>query len=95
MIEANEIVGMIRDSIPGAEVRVEDMTGERDHFNILVVSAAFEKMMLIEQHRMIQKPIQAAMDDGRIHAVQIKTVTPAQWQKSNQATQDNGLNIIS
>jgi len=92
MNRTNEIVQMIKSAIPGSEVFVEDATGGGDHFNISVISAAFERQMLIDQHRMVQKPIQSAMDDGRIHAVQIKTYTPAQW---NQSKQDDGLNIIS
>jgi len=48
--------------------------------------------VLIGNNTEALRPIQAALDDGRIHAVQIKTYTPAQWCQSKQ---DDGLNIIS
>ena len=68
------------------------MTGTSDHFQIYVVSRLFEGKMLIEQHQMVQKPLQAALDDGRIHAVQIKTETPDQWAKKRSG--EGGFKII-
>ncbi|MBI4358678.1 MAG: BolA/IbaG family iron-sulfur metabolism protein, partial [Candidatus Omnitrophica bacterium] len=77
----DEIRALIRQAIPDAHAKVEDTTGTGDHFEIYVVSRAFEGKMLIEQHRLVQQSLQAAFADGRIHAVQIKTETPSEWAK--------------
>ena len=69
----DEVIALVKCGFPDAQVEVEDMTGTGDHFQIFVVSAAFRGKMLIDQHRLVQRSIQSALDDGRIHAVQIKT----------------------
>ena len=72
MIQFSEIETLIRTAIPSAKVEVSDMTGTGDHFEIQVVSKAFEGKTLIEQHKMVFSALQKEMDD-RIHAVKIKT----------------------
>ena len=71
---------------------MQDSTGGGDHFGVLVVSPVFEGKTLIEQHQLVHGSLEAAFSDGRLHAVQIKTETPASWAKK-QSTSD-GLNIL-
>lgn len=77
----DEIRALIQQAIPNVHVEVQDVTGTSDHFKIYVVSGVFEGKTLIEQHRLVQQSLQTALDDGRIHAVQIKTETPGEWAK--------------
>ena len=88
MAEPDEISRLVKEAISDAHVQVEDMTGTGDHFQGYVVSRMFEGKTLIEQHQLVQRALQAAMEDGRIHAVQIKTETPAQWAKKRPAGDD-------
>ena len=92
MSHASEIENLIKKAIPDAQVRVEDMTGTNDHFHIFVVSAVFRGKMLIDQHRLVQESLQPAFEDGRIHAVQIKTQTPDEQTKKH--SEENDLHII-
>ena len=64
---------MILVKIPDAAVRIEDMTGTNDHFEIEVVSGEFKGKTLIQQHKMVFDALQKEMD-GRIHAVKLKTI---------------------
>ena len=73
MIHPDEIKSLVKKAIPDAEVWVQDLTGGGDHFQISVASSAFQGKMLIDQHRLIQQALQLALEDGRIHAIQIKT----------------------
>ncbi len=73
MIQPQEVHAMLQAAFPDAEVNVDDMTGSLDHFQIFIISKQFQNKSRIEQHRMVQVPLQAALNDGRIHAVQIKT----------------------
>jgi acid stress-induced BolA-like protein IbaG/YrbA len=88
MTDPSEVAQLIKKGIAGAEVKVEDMTGTGDHFQILVVSSAFKGKMLIDQHRLVQQALKEAMDDGRIHAVHIKTQTPE--ESARKGAQDSG-----
>ncbi len=75
MMPEKEVSQMIEAALPGARVQTHDMTGTGDHFDILVVSAAFQGKSLIEQHQMVFAALAPEMDK-RIHAVQLKTRTP-------------------
>ncbi len=75
MITPDEIQRMILDRLPGAQVRVADMTGTGDHYEIEVVSAAFAGKSLIEQHQMLHAILGEGMDRG-IHAVKFRTRAP-------------------
>lgn len=63
---------MILAGIPNSRVEVKDMTGTGDHFDIVVVSNAFQGKTMLEQHQMVFSLLRDEMD-RRIHAVQLKT----------------------
>lgn len=79
MIEPEEIKAMIEDGLPGAHVEVRDMTGGGDHFEALVVSNEFEGKGLVERHQVVYGTLGDAMRE-RVHALALKTLTPAQYQ---------------
>jgi len=62
-------------------VEVTDLTGTMDHYKVLVVSPAFEGKMMIEQQKMIMALLKAEIDTEEVHALTMKTFTPAQYQK--------------
>jgi len=73
MIETDAMVALIRRTIPDAEVRVFDLTGTKDHFNVLVRSKAFAGVSPLDRHRMVERALAEARADGRIHAMSIRT----------------------
>lgn len=77
MITADQIVKRIQDAIPGAVVHVQD-TGGGDHWSAVVIAEAFDGKTRVEQHKMVQAPLKDKIDDNSIHALQLKTLTPAQ-----------------
>ncbi|MBV9333885.1 MAG: BolA family transcriptional regulator [Candidatus Eremiobacteraeota bacterium] len=46
-----------------------------DHFNVTVRSKAFAGKTLIEQHKLVYGALREALADGRVHAVELKTIT--------------------
>lgn len=76
-----EIQHRIEEEIPGAVAEVRDYTGSGDHFEVRVVAAAFEGKPLVERHKMIYAALGAAVDGRNIHALALKTLTPAQAGK--------------
>jgi len=73
MIDSNGVVALIRAHMPDADVQVTDLTGTMDHYDIRVRSSAFAGKSLLDQHRMVYAALEAARQDGRIHALQLKT----------------------
>ncbi|MPZ77913.1 MAG: BolA/IbaG family iron-sulfur metabolism protein [Deltaproteobacteria bacterium] len=81
MITPEEIKTTLEKTLPGSTIETQDLTGGGDHWQVLIVSPAFEGKGLIEQHQMVYAALQDAMGDQRIHALALKTFTPAQWEK--------------
>jgi stress-induced morphogen len=75
MPSAQELEQRITEALPGAEVRVEDLTGGGDHFRAEVVSDRFEGLSRIQQHKLIYDVFGDEVG-GPIHALSIKTSTP-------------------
>jgi stress-induced morphogen len=81
MITAEEIKATLTQALPVSLVETQDLTGGGDHWQLIVVSPAFEGKGLIDQHRMVNEALKVPMDDQRIHALSLKTFSPAQWEK--------------
>jgi acid stress-induced BolA-like protein IbaG/YrbA len=80
MVTSEQVVSMIRSALPDAEVTVEDLTGGGDHLQVTVISTAFEGKTRIKQHQLVYGAVQSAMASEAIHALALKTFTPAAWQ---------------
>ncbi len=77
MISIPDLTALVKEGISDAEVEILDRTGMKDHFIIYVTSATFESMDIMARHRAVQAVLNPAMQDGRIHAAEIKTATPS------------------
>jgi stress-induced morphogen len=74
VIANDALTNLIRAALPDAEVGVFDRTGTMDHFNVTVRSRDFQGKTLIEQHQLVYGALKAALKDGRVHAVELKTI---------------------
>jgi stress-induced morphogen len=74
MIDNDSLAALIRRDLPDAHVEIVDRTGTMDHFNVTVRSSAFAGRTLIEQHQLVYGALRAALKDGRVHAVELKTL---------------------
>jgi stress-induced morphogen len=74
MLTTSQLQTLIESRLPGAEVRVRDLTGTSDHFRIEVRWSGFAGKSLIDQHRLVQSACREHLG-GAIHAIEIKTQT--------------------
>jgi len=81
MISPEEIKTTLAQALPGSTIEIKDLTGGGDHWQLFVISPAFEGKGLVEQHQLVYAALKDAMGDQRIHALALKTYTPAQWEK--------------
>jgi stress-induced morphogen len=73
-VEATTIRQLLEDAFPGASsVDVQDRTGGGDHFQVTVVSADFDGLPLIDQHRRVNEALSTPLADGSIHELRIRT----------------------
>ena len=70
----DQLEALLHATFPSAaEVAVIDRTGGGDHFHVTVISADFDALPLIEQHRRVNEALAAPLADGTIHELRIKT----------------------
>ena len=81
MITPEQIKSTLEQALPGSTIEMQDLTGGEDHWQVFIVSPAFEGKGLIEQHQMVYAALKEEMGDQRIHALALKTFTPEQWAK--------------
>lgn len=77
MIEPTEIERRIREVLPDAQVNVRDLTGGKDHYEVEVVSQAFEGLNSLARHRKVYG-IFSDVVGGALHALSLKTKTPSE-----------------
>jgi stress-induced morphogen len=66
--------GLLAQAFPDAtELDVTDRTGGGDHFQVVVSSARFDALSLVDQHRLVYDALAQPLADGTIHELRIKT----------------------
>ena len=70
-----EIEKMIKEGVPEAEVRIEDLAGDGDHSAAYVISPAFKGKTRVQQHQMVYQALQGRMG-GELHALALQTSAP-------------------
>jgi acid stress-induced BolA-like protein IbaG/YrbA len=85
MISPDQVASMIQSGLSDAMVKVEDLTGGGDHYQVVVVSSQFEGCSLVQQHQLVYKAVKDAMSSEAIHALALKTYTPEAWAAAQKA----------
>lgn len=78
MISQDALIKYIEKAMPDAEVTVKDRTGTMDHYQVQIISEAFEGKNLLDRQRFVYQALNDPMKDGRIHALEIKSQTPTE-----------------
>jgi len=74
-IDAGEIERLIKTGLPDAQVRIDDLRGDGDHYAAIVVSAAFKGKTRVQQHQMVYTALQGRMGN-ELHALALQTAAP-------------------
>lgn len=72
---ADDIVALIKQGIPDADVQIEDLRGDGDHYAALVVSKEFVGKSKVQQHQLVYKALKGKMG-GELHALALETRPP-------------------
>jgi stress-induced morphogen len=87
-MEFENVKNLIKSGLSDAYVEVQDMTGTRDHLDLLIVSDQFVGKMLIQQHQLVMDLLKESLK-AEIHAVQLKTMSYADAEKRGIKTDKN------
>ncbi len=71
-MDLQSIERMIKEALPDATVRIDDLRGDGDHYAAYVTSAAFKGLTRIQQHQLVYKALQGRMGN-ELHALALQT----------------------
>ena len=77
-IEAREIETLIKESFPNAEVKIDDLAGDGNHYAATVVAEEFRGLNRVKQHQLVYAALKGKMDGnhGELHALALTTKAP-------------------
>ena len=78
-MEAHEIEAMIRAAFPNAQITVNDLAGDGNHYAAEVIDESFRGKNRVEQQRLVYAALKGKMEGshGELHALALTTKAPA------------------
>lgn len=73
---ADELQSIIRAGLACEHIALE---GDGRHWFATIVSPAFEGKRLIQRHQLVYATLGQKMHTDEVHALSMKTFTPAEW----------------
>ena len=73
---AEELQSLIASGLPCDHIEVD---GDGRHWQAIIVSSEFEGRRLIQRHQRVYATLGARMHTDEVHALSMKTFTPAEW----------------
>ena len=74
-MDPDNIERLIKEAIPDAEVTLEDLVGDGDHWSACVISSIFTGKSRVQQHQLVYQALQGRMG-GELHALALQTSPP-------------------
>ncbi len=74
-MDAGDIERLIKQALPDAQVTIQDLAGDGDHYAATVVSESFRGKSRVQQHQMVYQALQGNMG-GVLHALALQTSAP-------------------
>lgn len=71
-MDPQTIETMIKEALPDAQVRIDDLRGDGDHYAAYVVSSAFKGKSRVQQHQMVYAALKGRMGN-ELHALALQT----------------------
>ena len=71
-LKLEEIKSMIKESIPDAEIHIQDLAWDNNHYSAIIKSKMFTGLNKIDQHKLVYKSLKGKMGN-ELHALSITT----------------------
>ncbi|MFV2060496.1 MAG: BolA family protein [Gammaproteobacteria bacterium] len=80
-MEPDLIKQLIEEKLSDCDISV---TGENGHFEVVAIGDVFTDKSMVAKQQLIYGTINEHISSGAIHALTIKTYTPAEWEKAQK-----------
>ena len=72
-LKLEEIKSLIKEAIPDAEISIQDLVGDNNHYSATIKSKIFIGKSKIEQHKLVYKALNGKMGN-ELHALALNTI---------------------
>ena len=72
-LKIEEIKSLIIEAIPDAEITINDLAGDENHYSATIKSKIFSGKSKIEQHKLVYKALNGRMGN-ELHALSLNTI---------------------
>lgn len=76
-MDAATVKALLLNHLPDCEFHVQ---GEGSNYDITAVGEVFEGLRPVKKQQLVYGALNEEIASGAIHAVNIRTLTPAEWQ---------------
>jgi stress-induced morphogen len=73
---ASELEAELRQAFPDAQIVIEDLAGDGDHYKARITSPAFAGLPRVRQHQLVYAALKGKVG-GELHALALETGPPA------------------
>ena len=74
-MSAEDLESRLRAAFPDAEIEIQDLAGDGDHYRARIVSTAFAGLPRVKQHQLVYAALKGRMG-GELHALALETSVP-------------------
>ncbi|MDC0426163.1 BolA family transcriptional regulator [Pelagibacteraceae bacterium] len=71
-IKQEEIEQLLKEGFPDADIQIQDLAGDDNHFSAKIVSSAFKGKSRVQQHQMVYSSLKGKMGTD-LHALALTT----------------------
>ena len=72
-LKLEEIKTLIKKAIPDAQITIQDLAGDENHYSATIKSKVFSGKSKIEQHKLVYKALNGKMGN-ELHALELNTM---------------------
>ncbi len=72
---SDEIKSLILKAMPAAEIDIQDLAGDGNHYHATITSPDFEGKSRVQQHQLVYRALGERMG-GELHALALTTQAP-------------------
>ena len=76
-LSADVLRAHLVEAFPDADIAIEDLAGDGDHYRARIVSTAFKGLPRVRQHQLVYGALKGQMG-GELHALALETSAPAE-----------------
>jgi stress-induced morphogen len=71
-MSVQELESLLREAFADADIKIEDLAGDGDHYRAVIRSDAFAGKSRVAQHQMVYAALKGRMG-GQLHALALET----------------------